>query len=60
MDKNNEFNPQQIENVKVQKEETITVKKKKFVQPKIEILKFQSEDVLTESGWNDEDELPDD
>ena len=37
--------------------------KKEYIPPVIEIIKFQTEDILTTSGvneWFDPDELPDD
>jgi len=34
--------------------------KKEYIPPVIEIIKFQAEDIITTSGWDDENELPDD
>ena len=34
--------------------------KEKYVPAEMEIIKFEAEDVITTSGFNDPDELPDD
>ena len=60
MDQKKEFPPTQIENVKSQKEEKVTDKKQEYIPPKLEIIKFEVGDIISTSGWNDDDELPDD
>ena len=60
MDQKKEFPPTQIENVKSQKEEKVTDKKQEYIPPKLEIIKFEVGDIITTSGWDDDDELPDD